>query len=115
MKAAKADILTLLRAEQDRRRTIEVQTRNTWAQMLSAGQRLRINQAQSEILKAYLRQIEETQMSGVDVRPLSIIIAEKDFLTANDQVTAARIDAELGRYTLLMNMGMLNLDVLARQ
>lgn len=115
VKAAKADILTLLRAEKDRRRTVEAQTRNTWAQMLSAGQRLRINQTQSELLKAYLRQIEETQMTGVDVKPLSIIIAERDFLTANDQATAARIDAELGQYTLLMHMGMLNLEILARQ
>lgn len=113
LKATKAKLAGLLRTERDSRNLVEELSRNAWSQMVSARQSQLINQNQSTLLKAFLAKLDEGRMSGVPIRPITIIVGERDYLASLDQAVAARTDAEIGLYTLLLNMGMLTLDVFA--
>lgn len=111
-KAIKAGITELRRTELDMGHSLELQAKNAWQNRITSARLQQLATQQANQLLGVLKGLETRRMSGEDIKVLALIIAERDYLSAKDQLTAARCDGQNAVFQLLGAMGLMTLEAL---
>lgn len=111
VKSAKQDIIAVRKTQMDRRRTVEERVRNSWLDLMTLRQNVELYQNQANINWEFLNAIKKKRELGEEINLLSILIGERDYITAISAKVAADIDTIAAGYTLLYEMGQISMDL----
>ncbi len=98
----------------DRRRTVEENVRNAWTDLTTNRKNAELYRIQSDITWEFLNLIKKKRLMGETVELLDILIGERDYIQASSSAVTADIDTNIAAYTLLFQMGKMNLDMFTK-
>ncbi len=95
----------------DRRRTVEENVRNAWADLTTNRKNSELYRIQSDITWEFLSLIKKKRLMGETVELLDVLIGERDYIQASSSAVTSDIDSNIAAYTLLFQMGKLNVGM----
>ncbi len=111
VRALNQSVIEARKLSLDRRRTVEENVRNAWADLITYRKNAELYRVQSDITWEFLNLIKKKRMMGETVELLDILIGERDYIQASSAAVTADIDMNTAAYTLLYQMGKLNLGL----
>ncbi|MGE4552085.1 MAG: TolC family protein, partial [Desulfovibrionaceae bacterium] len=103
--AARQDVTSAKKTVLDKRDSVEENVRNAWTDMLIVLEQAKQYENQTNITFEYLSQLKRIQAAGGDVDLTTILIGEKDYISATSAMVTTQIDHIIAAYTLLFQMG----------
>lgn len=105
VRSAKKDVTSAKKTVLDKRDSVEEGVRNAWSDMLIVLEQAKQYENQTNITFEYLSQLKRIQAAGGDVDLTTILIGEKDYISATSAMVTTQIDHIIAAYTLLFQMG----------
>lgn len=98
----------------DRRRTVDENVRNAWADLSSFRKNAELYTIQKDITWEFLNLIKKKRMMGETVELLDILIGERDYIQASSASVTADIDTSIAAHTLIYQMGKMKLGMFTK-
>lgn len=109
-KSARADLVAARKSVLDRSRTVEESVRNAWLDLNTLQKNVELYENQANITWEFLSLVKKKKAMGAEVGLLDILVGERDYISAISAKVGAEIDYNIAAYTLLYQMGRMNLE-----
>lgn len=110
-KSARADLTSARKSVMDRGRTVEENVRNAWLDLSTLKKNMELYENQANLNWEFLSLVKKKKAMGAEVGLLDILVGERDYINAISAKVGAEIDYNIAAYTLLFQMGRMNMQV----
>lgn len=113
-RAARSDVTAARKTVYDSRRSVEENVRNAWLDLTTLKKNVDLYENQANITWEFLALVKKKKAMGAEVGLLDILVGERDYINAISAKVGAEIDYNIAAYTLLYQMGRMDLDAVSQ-